>query len=184
MKKFIVILVMLTAFRAKAQESFGAATFSVPMGWKMNQTTNGILIDRVKSAGVCQILISPTQKGAVLSESEFVAYRNTIAGKLVDFGKGRTGVTRYEDNGLVSFFSIGTVSLREQPGRCYIYSLSNGQQTFFYQLLTTDNNCIEAFNLFMSGLSMEINDPKSSGTNAKRTKKATAPIPAAPPPMM
>ncbi len=185
MKKIITaVFLLVSMLQVKAQEVFGKAEFTVPTGWQITRTTEFITLEKSPKKGVvCKIIISATENPAVTTEAEYLRYRNLHGGTGINYQNKRGAVTKYEANGLTSFFSKGTTKQQMAPVQSYFYSLSNGKQTLYYQLLTNNNTCISEFNQFMASLTMELEEESSGQTNA-RAKKAAPAAPAAPAPMM
>ncbi len=186
MKKLIIIcLMLLSLYQLKAQEQFGLAIFSVPAGWQMTSSKGAVTLEKaVKKGVVCKIIITSTVEGAVTTEAAYLNGRKLYGGRAVNYQKN--AASKYEGEGLVSFFSIGSASQGPVPVKSYFYSLSNGSKTFYYQLLTSNNECIEEFNAFTQSLYMEsasAAEPKANTVNA-RARKAAPAAPAAPAPMM
>ncbi|OSZ76820.1 hypothetical protein CAP36_10310 [Chitinophagaceae bacterium IBVUCB2] len=183
MKKIITTTFMLLSlFQIKAQEIFGKATFTVPTGWQITRTTETVTLEKAAKKGVvCKIIISKTEKGGVATAAEYLQFRTLYGGAGISYQNQRGAVTKYEGDGLICFFSKGTSTQQMAPVQSYFYSLSNGKQTLYYQLLTNNNTCISEFNQFMETLQMDLDEVGQ--TNAKR-KAAPAAVPAAPAPMM
>lgn len=182
MKKIILInLSLLFVLSIAAQEKFGQLTFNVPQGWQISTGEQVVLQKPLQKGVVCKIIISSATKGPVTTEAGYIKYRNANNSSNVSYSTARGSVTKYEANGLTSFFSSGTTTQGMTTVRSYFYSLTNGVQTVFYQLLTNNNQCISEFNTFQSSLTMETEDAEAS--KAKRKKVAPG-APAAPAPMM
>lgn len=180
-RNIITFLLLISAFYVNAQEFFGKATFTVPEGWQVTKTSETVTLEITPKKGVtCKIIISATQKGSVTTLNEYIQFRSTYGGSGIQYDNQRGAIIKYEDNGLASFFSKGTFTRGMIPVKSYFYSLSNGSQTLYYQLLTSNNECVEEFNQFMSELKMELID--NGAPAAKR--KSSGGAPAAPAPMM
>lgn len=168
-------------FMPTADESFGKATFTVPAGWQMTKTTETVTLVKTPQKGVsCKIIISATEKGAITTPNEYMAYRTRNSGTGITYQNQRGAIIKYEADGLISFFSKGTTTQNMVTVNSYFYSLSNGSQTLYYQLLTSNNDCIDEFNQFMTTLRMDLNETGTA--NAK--KRSPPPSPAAPAPVM
>ncbi|HRX94187.1 MAG TPA: hypothetical protein P5158_08730 [Chitinophagaceae bacterium] len=181
-KNIFLGLFLFSIVHLSAQEQFGPATFTVPAGWQVIRTANLVTLEKPSQKGsVCKIFISAATKGAVNTETDYIRYRaaNGGSGIIYPLSKG-VPITRYEGDGLTSFFSIGTTTQSMVSVRSYFYSLSNGSQTFFYQLLTSNNQCINEFNVFQATLKMETEDGGSTKARAKRKSSGGAPAPPAP----
>lgn len=185
MKKQILLgLLLMFNLQIFAQEQLGPASFTVPDGWEITKTESTVTLKKAVKKGLeCTITISLAQKGAVTTVPSFLAYRKQYSYPAVNYLTGKGSVAKYEANGLSSFFSKGTVNVGMIKAQNYFYSLSNGSQTLHYQLLTSDNSCVEEFNQFMSTLTMETKDSNNAPANA-RARKAAPAAPAAPAPMM
>lgn len=183
MKKIITgSLFLLSFLPLQAQEIFGKATFMVPAGWQITRTNETVKLEKAPQKGItCKIIISATEKGAVTTNAEYLQYRAKNGGAGITYQNQREAVTKYEANELTSFFSKGTMIQNRTTVNSYFYSLSNGSQTLYYQLLTNNNDCITEFNQFMTTLKMEL---KETGQTNVRKKKAAGAAPAAPAPMM
>lgn len=183
MKRIMMVcLMMLSLYQLKAQEVFGKATFTVPAGWQITRTTKTVTLEKTAKKGVvCKIIISATEKGGVITDAEYLQYRTLYGGTGITYQKQKGAVTKYEADGLISFFSKGTTTQQMAPVQSYFYSLSNGKQTLYYQLLTNNNTCISEFNQFMATLTMELEEPAQANA---RARKAAPAAPAAPAPMM
>ncbi|RYD82728.1 MAG: hypothetical protein EOP53_02890 [Sphingobacteriales bacterium] len=185
MKKITMIcLMLLSLYQVKAQEVFGKATFTVPAGWQSTRTATTITMENAAKKGVvCKIIISTTEKGGVITDAEYLQYRTLHGGTGITYQNRKVAVTKYEAEGLISFFSKGSTTQQRVPVQSYFYSLSNGKQTLYYQLLTNNNSCISEFNQFMATLTMELEQTEQGQANA-RARKAAPAAPAAPAPMM
>jgi hypothetical protein len=181
---------LLSLYQLNAQEVFGKASFTVPTGWQITRTANAVSLEKAAKKGVvCKIIISATEKGAVITDAEYLQYRTLYGSTGISYQNQRGAVTKYEAGGLTSFFSKGSSTQQMAPVQSYFYSLSNGKQTLYYQLLTNNNTCISEFNQFMETLTMELEEAATSGqANLKattgRAKKPSPAAPAAPAPMM
>lgn len=189
MKRIIIytLIAFLNTGMGFVQERFDMATFTVPTGWQMAGTGETVTLQPAPQKGVtCQIIISATEKRAVITAAEYLQYRAAKSGKGISYDNNKGAVSKYEAGGLVSFFSKGSVTGGKTPVHSYFYSLSNGNQTFYYQLLTSNNDCIDEFNQFMTALKMDVEDEGSEKAKKPTAKKrrATAPAPAAPAPIM
>jgi hypothetical protein len=183
MKKLLVLSLFLSPLlQLQAQETFGMASFTVPTGWQMTRASETVTLEKDSKKGMtCKIIISATEKGAVTTNAEYLQYRAKNGGAGVSYQNQRGAVTKYEANGLTSFFSKGTMTQNRKTVTSYFYSLSNGSQTLYYQLLTTNNECITEFNEFMTTLTMEL---EQAGQTNARARKAAPAAPAAPAPVM
>lgn len=183
MKTIIMtILLLVSLFRVNAQETFGKATFFVPAGWQMTKNNETVTLEKtIKKGVVCKIIISDSEKGAVNTNAAYLAYRTKNGGKGISYSSQKGAVIKYEADGLISFFSKGTTTQKMDTVHSYFYSLSNGSQTLYYQLLTNNNDCISEFNQFMTTLTMEL---ENAGSANARARKAAPAAPAAPAPMM
>jgi len=178
----IIFFAFLFIIELNAQQHFGNAIFTVPEGWKITETKETVTLEKTSQTNVtCKIIITATEKGVVTTDVEYVQFRSKNSDKDIIFPKQKGAVTKYEGDGLVSFYSRGTTTQNMIVVNSYFYTLSNGSQTFSYQLLTSNNECIKEFNEFMTTLKMEL-DTKDQ-INAKARKAAPA-APAAPAPMM
>ncbi len=186
MKKIsLTILLFLSLVTLKAQQVFGKASFTVPAGWQMTTTTEAVTLEKPGRKGtVCKIIISATKRGAVTTEASYQAYRTRNGGRGITYQNQAGAITKYEADGLTSFFSRGTGTQNVLPVHSYFYSLSNGSQTLYYQLLTSNNDCIAEFNQFMQTLTMELEETENSQNTQGRARKSPPPAPAAPAPMM
>lgn len=184
MKNIIITgLLLVTVFYAEAQELFGRASFTVPAGWQMTTTSETVTLQRPAQKGVtCKIIISNATQGAVSTNAEYLQYRAANGGRAIIYDNRRGAVTKYEANGLISFFSKGSTTINMVRVNSYFYSVSNGSHTLYYQLFTSNNDCINEFNQFMAELKMEPKDIAEA--NARAKKAAPAPVPAAPAPAM
>ncbi|MFD2920219.1 hypothetical protein ACFS6H_10895 [Terrimonas rubra] len=181
-RMMITCLMLLSLYQLKAQETFGKASFTVPAGWQMTKNTETVTLEKALKKGVvCKIIISATEKGAVNTDADYLAYRTKNGGKGISYSNQKGAVIKYEADGLISFFSKGTTIQKMDKIHSYFYSLSNGSQTLYYQLLTNNNDCISEFNQFMETLTMELDN---AGSANARARKASAAAPAAPAPMM
>jgi hypothetical protein len=181
-RMMITCLMMLSLYQLKAQETFGKASFTVPAGWQIARTNETVTLEKTAKKGViCKIIISTTEKGAVSTVAEYLLYRKLYGGTSITYQSQKGAVTKYEADGLVSFFSKGTTTQQMAPVQSYFYSLSNGKRTLYYQLLTNNNTCISEFNQFMATLTMELEEPAQANARARRAASAA---PAAPAPMM
>ena len=91
-------------------------------------------------------------------------------------------MVKTESNGNIGFSSYGSSIVNEKVARVYFYSFTNGEKTFFVELVTDNNNCITAFNQFLTTLLV---DPVAEATSGHAKRKKAAPAaPAAPAPMM
>lgn len=183
MKNFLSsILFCLVIGNVTAQEQFGNAIFTVPAGWQMISTKETVTLEKPNKKGVtCKIIISATKEVVVTNETQYLSFRNKNGGKGIIYQNQRGTVIKYEAEGLTSFFSKGTITQNMGTVTSYFYSLSNGTQTLYYQLLTNNNECITEFNQFMSTLAMELEVAQQ--VNARK-KSSPSPAPAAPAPMM
>lgn len=183
MKKILMtVLLLVSLSQLKAQEQFGKASFTVPAGWQMTKNSETVTLEKtVKKGVVCKIIISTTEKGAVSTNADYLAYRAKNGGKGISYSNQKGAVVKYEADGLISFFSKGTTTQKMETVHSYFYSLSNGSQTLYYQLLTNNNDCISEFNQFMTTLTMEL---ENAGSANARARKAAPAAPAAPAPMM
>lgn len=181
MKKTILLgFLTLSLLHLVAQERFGKAIFTVPAGWQMTKTSETVTLQSpLKKGGSCKIIISSSEAGAVNTVEEYLQYRKAKGGTGITYTLSRASVVKYEANGLTTFFSKGTVTRSMIPVYSYFYTLSNGDLTFYYQLLTSSNDCINVFNGFIANLKMEMGDNSPSAK-----KRAAAAAPAAPAPMM
>ncbi len=183
---YFLIAVLHTGI-AFAQEKFDMATFTVPKGWQMTKTSETVILQKdTRKEVTCKIIISATEKGAVNTVTEYLQARAIKGGKGINYDNKKGAVVKYEADGLISFFSKGSVTESTTPVYSYFYSLSNGRQTFYYQLLTSNNGCIDEFNQFMTELKMDTEDEgsqkaKKPGERGRRSSPAT---PAAPAPIM
>ncbi len=181
-RMMITCLMLLSLYQLKAQETFGKASFTVPAGWQMTKNTETVTLEKALKKGVvCKIIISATEKGAVNTDADYLVYRTKNGGKGISYSNQKGAVIKYEADGLISFFSKGTTIQKMDKIHSYFYSLSNGSQTLYYQLLTNNNDCISEFNQFMGTLTMELDN---AGSANARARKAAAAVPAAPAPMM
>lgn len=180
-KNIFLGLFLLSMVHLSAQEQFGPATFTVPAGWQITKTSNQIILQQPSQKGVvCRIIISLAVKGAVTTEAEYSKFRSANSGSEIAYSQLKGSVTKYEGSGLTSFFSAGNTTESRVAVRSYFYSLSNGSQTFYYQLLTSNNQCINEFNVFQATLKMETENSGSTYTRAKRRSGGGAPAPPAP----
>ncbi|HMT72497.1 MAG TPA: hypothetical protein PKA77_00385 [Chitinophagaceae bacterium] len=178
-------LLLLSLFQVKAQEVFGKATFTVPVGWQMTTATEAVTLEKpAKKGTVCKIFISATKRGSVTTPAEYQAYRTKNGSRGITYQNQASAITKYEAGGLTSFFSKGTGTQNILPVYSYFYSLSNGSQTLYYQLLTTSNECVGEFNQFMATLTMELEETANPENTQGRARKAAPAAPAAPAPMM
>ncbi|MCH5715609.1 hypothetical protein [Niabella hibiscisoli] len=106
MKKiFITCVLLCSLFQIKAQEIFGKASFTVPAGWQMTKTTKTVTLEKsLKKGIVCRIIISAAEKGAVTTDAEYLSYRALYGGTGITYQNQKGAVTKYEANGLISFF--------------------------------------------------------------------------------
>lgn len=102
---------------------------------------------------------------------------------VTQYSQSEKQVVKTETNGNIGFSSYGTGTVNEKEVRVYFYSFTNGQETFFVELVTDNNDCVNAFNQFLTSLLI---DPVSTGaqTNARAKRKAAGAAPAAPAPIM
>lgn len=176
----VIALLLLTVFHAKAQETFGKASFAVPSGWQTTKTNETVTLQPAPKKGViCKIIISATEKGGVVTAAEHLASRNLYGGKDITYETRKGTTIKYEADGLTCFFSKGTTTINMIRVNSYFYTLSNGQQTFYYQLLTSNNECINEFNQFVETLTMQLEE-----TGLVNAKKRSPSTPMAPAPVM
>ncbi len=187
MKGYILsAIVLLAGVQLQAQQQFGAANFNVPAGWSMSNKGSSVVLEKSASRGeTCRIIIYSTENGATNTEKAHTQHRNAKGGGYTY----NAGTNRYDGNGLVSFFSKGSLAESKLPVYSYFYTLSNGTQTLCYQLLTTSNACIEEFNLFAQSLTMNVEEATGGEKNKApvstgRGRKSAPAAPAAPAPMM
>lgn len=181
-RMMMTCLILLSLYQLNAQETFGKASFTVPAGWQMTRTNETVTLEAPLKKGVtCKIIISATEKGGISTVAEYLQYRKLYGGADITYRSEKGAVTKYEADGLTSFFSKGTTTKQRASVQSYFYSLSNGTQTLYYQLLTNNNACIGEFNQFMTTLKMELNEPTQANA---RARKAAPAAPASPAPMM
>lgn len=188
---FSTFMFIVVALTTTAQNKFGIATYTVPAGWQLTEQRSSVIIERKTDNGVCIIKMFATDMPyAVLSTADYTRYRSKTGLEQVTYNDTKGSITKSEANGMTSFSSYGSGTVKGVPIRNSFYSFTNGSQTFFVQLTATDNDCIMAFNTFLDNLLIDPVEEKSSGTtNAKKTttrgrKAAPAAVPAAPAPMM
>lgn len=180
---FLMGIMVLLSGIGWAQEQIGPLSYTIPEGWSKSTTENGIVLQKPLQKGVvCKISISAVQKVAASTAAAYIKLRNSLSYTGVSYLNSRGAISRYEANGLVSFFSRGRINVGNSSAQNYFYSLSNGQVTVCYQLLTSSNDCVEAFNQFVQSITMEVAEAEGAA-NARRKKAAPA-APAAPAPMM
>jgi len=181
-KTIITALLLCSLFQLKAQEQFGKAIFTVPAGWQMIKTNETVTLERAAKKGVvCKIIISATHTGAVNTDAGHLQYRRSYGGTGISYQNQKGSVIKYEADGLISFFSKGNTTQKMTPVHSCFYSLSNGNPTLYYQLITSNNDCISDFNQFMSTLKMELEETGQTNARAGKTAPAAS---AAPAPMM
>lgn len=181
--QFLMGIMVLLSGIGWAQEQIGPLSYTIPQGWSKSRTENGIVLQKPLQKGVvCKISISDVQKVAASTSAAYIQLRNALSYPGVSYFNSRGAISRYEANGLVAFFSRGRVTVGNSSAQNYFYSLSNGQVTVCYQLLTGNNECVESFNQFVQSITMEVAEGEGA-VNAKR-RKAAAGAPAAPAPMM
>lgn len=184
-----IIIFLLMLGNLSAQSKFGIATYTPPLGWKVNSEMDKITIEKTQTKGnVCRITIFKTEDIAVNSFASFV---NSISNKElndVQYIKSKTSVKSSEVGGHISFGTTGTpggLGKKAGSSKAYIYSFSNNSQTFFVQCISSDAICIDELKQFLASLLIDVPEKEPSGSGMQvRKKKAAAAAPAAPAPIM
>ncbi len=191
MKKYIFFALLLVATgHLFAQTKSGIATYTVPAGWQSTAGTSSVVLENsTKRGGLCKITIYNTEKGAVNTAASYLQQRKSKNTTNARYNQNAKQVTRTETNGNIGFSSYGSSTVNEKEVRVYFYSFTNGKETFFVELLTDSNECIEEFNKFLTTLLIdpvtdEASESNGSKSKAKRARKAAPAAPAAPAPMM
>lgn len=184
MKKFLLpVLLLFCAGQLLAQNKLGIATYTVPAGWQSTPGTSSVVLENnTKRGGLCKITIYNTEKGAVNTAASYLQQRKAKNTTNARYNQNTKQLGRTETNGNIGFSSYGSSTVNEKEVRVYFYSFTNGQESFFVELVTDNNECITAFNQFLATLLVDPVAEASSG-HAKRKKAAPA-APAAPAPMM
>ncbi|MBK6936236.1 MAG: hypothetical protein IPH18_04620 [Chitinophagaceae bacterium] len=181
---FLLSLTLLCAVIIKAQTTFGIATFTVPERWQMTEQTSAVVLEKKSSDGqVCRITILATEKTAVNTADLYLQSRTSRNSDGIKYSTGVKSVARSEADGLISFSSSGTGLVNDVKVSSYFYSITNNQQSFFVQLLSSNNDCVGEFNQFLTTLLAEeaTTITKAKASKRGRPKKAA---PCAPAPMM
>ncbi len=188
MKKIALTLGFLMSIGTlSAQQKLGVATYSIPNGWQVSEKSASLVVIENKTKnGICKISIFSTEKPSAVSViTDYTRYRNKMNTTNVSYGTAKGSIAKNEANGIISFSSYGTGTINGASFRNYFYSFSNGKESYFVQLSSSDNACIVAFNTFLDGLLIDpAEEINTGGTNARRKKAAPAAVPAAPAPMM
>lgn len=186
MKKFFLpVLLLFCAGQLLAQNKLGIATYTVPAGWQSTTGTSSVVLENTtKKGGLCKISIYNTEKGAVNTAASYLQQRKSKNTTNARYNQNARQLVKTETNGNIGFSSYGNSTVNGKEVRVYFYSFTNGQETFFVELVTDNNDCITAFNQFLATLLVDPVAEVTSG-HAKRSKKAApAAAPAAPAPMM
>ena len=185
MKKHLLpVLLLLCAGQLFAQTKLGIATYTVPAGWQSTSGRSSVVLEnKMKKGGLCRVTIYNTEKGAVNTTAGYLEQRKNKNAGNTRYSQSEKQVVKTETNGNIGFSSYGTGTVNEKEVRVYFYSFTNGQETFFVELVTDNNDCVNAFNQFLTSLLI---DPVSTGaqTNARAKRKAAGAAPAAPAPIM
>jgi hypothetical protein len=192
MKKYLLpVLMLFCAGQLLAQNKLGIATYTVPAGWQSTTGTSSVVLENTtKKGGLCKITIYNTEKGAVNTAAAYLQQRKTKNAANARYTQNAKQLVKTETNGNIGFSSYGGSTVNEKELRVYFYSFTNGQESFFVELVTDNNDCITAFNQFLATLLVdpatdETSESNGSKSKAKRGRKAApAAVPAAPAPMM
>lgn len=181
---FTALLLLLTG-SISAQTKFGIATYTTPAGWQLNQQAATVILNKSQAKGKsCHITIFATEKTAVNSEALFLKQLAVKAGNGSKYDKNLKAVKRSELNGNICYGAKGTAESEGKQVTAYFYSLTNNKQTFFVQLLSDDDACINDFKSFWASLMVDTGQEEAAPSNARAKRKAAPAAPAAPAPMM
>lgn len=174
-----LFLLMLAAVAVSGQTTYGIAGFTLPRGWTITEQPGAMLLEDVSGRGpFCRIMITSTLRTGPITAESYLQYRSSKSVPGFKFPDGIKAVTTTAVDGFVSFRSAGSGLVDDANVYSYFYSFSNGQQTFFVQLLTTGNDCITIFNQFLTTLQMEEASTGAKASKRGRPKKSAFAAPA------
>lgn len=194
MKSVLFSLLLAVSVSGFAQTIHGIATFTVPEGWVTAEEEGYLVLSpRGKQAGTCQVRISNSQKGVVNTQQAHLKYRNQSVNGIFTFSTDARSLSRHESNGITVIMSGGRASDASSGMQSSFYTLTNGESSFSIQLISETNECTTAFNSFIGSVQVEttVDEPaetqrgvRKKASTVRRKKAASAPMPAAPAPMM